>query len=450
MTKLFGTDGIRGKANEYPITPELALTLGKAIAKSFGATGNNSRRAVVGKDTRLSGYMLESAITAGMLSMGMDVLALGPLPTPAVAQQTKSLCADCGIMITASHNPAQDNGIKLFSGDGFKLSGTQTQEIEDMILSGELSSSHIVNHMIGKARRINDAGGRYTEFAKCSIRNISLRGMKIVLDCANGAAYSLAPVIFRELGAELIVTGVEPDGANINAGCGALHIKHLSELVRRHNAHVGIALDGDADRVIFCDADGREVNGDRVIGMLALDYRQRGRLATNEVVVTSMSNLGLHQAMREADIGVVTTDVGDHNVIEAMREGGHNIGGEQSGHIIFMDYVTTGDGIISALHILKLMKNSNKTLAELADFMHDFPQQMQSLAVREKVPLEQMKLLQATMHECSLALKDQGRYVIRYSGTENKIRVLVEARDAAITALWSTKFHSALQQEGLL
>ncbi len=447
MTKLFGTDGIRGKANTYPITPELALLVGKAVAKHFSADGSKRCRAVLGKDTRLSGYMLENAISAGLLSMGMDVLEVGPMPTPAVAHLTRSLCADCGIMITASHNPADDNGIKLFAADGFKLSGVETDHIEQLIADAALSSSHIANRMIGKAKRIEDARGRYIEFAKSSVRNHSLKGLKIVLDCANGAAYSIAPTIFRELGAEVIPFGIAPDGNNINAGCGATHIEKMCELVKLHRADVGIAVDGDADRVIFCDANGCEVNGDRIIGMVALDYLSRGKLAGNSVVVTKMSNLGFFRAMEEHGIKIVTTDVGDHNVIEAMREGHFNVGGEQSGHVIFMDYVTTGDGIITALHVLKLMKQRERSLAELADFMSVYPQKMVNLPVREKLPLETLARLQEANAACKVVLGNSGRTMIRYSGTENKLRILVEAPSETLVDEWLEKLTSAAKSE---
>ncbi len=443
MQKLFGTDGIRGKANSYPITPELALLVGKAVAKSFSAAGYGSCRAVLGKDTRLSGYMLESAVTAGLLSMGMDVLAVGPMPTPAVAHLTKSLCACCGIMITASHNPSDDNGIKIFSADGFKLSNEMTDRIEQLIADEELSSAHIANDMIGKARRIDDARGRYIEFAKSSIRNCSLRGLKIVLDCANGAAYSLAPSIFRELGAEVIDTAVSPNGININDHCGATVPEHISSLVKQHGADVGIALDGDADRVIFCDSDGEVVDGDRIIGMVALDYRERGKLANGAVVVTSMSNLGLVRAMNANGIKVVTTDVGDHHVIEAMREGGYNIGGEQSGHVIFMDYVTTGDGIITALHVLELMKRRGRALRELAAFMEVFPQRMVNVPALEKRPLETLARLQAELACCRKALGVSGRSIVRYSGTENKLRILVEAETGVMVSEWIERLSTA-------
>jgi phosphoglucosamine mutase len=437
MKKLFGTDGIRGKANSYPITAELALQLGKATAHVFGASGKGEIKAVLGKDTRLSGYMLENAIVSGMLSMGMDVLEVGPMPTPAVAHLTKSFGAACGIMITASHNPSEDNGIKIFGGDGFKLPDNVELDIESHILSGELNSDHISNNMIGKAFRIDDARGRYIEFAKSSIKNHSLRGLKIVLDCANGAGYSIAPLIFKELGAEVIETAITPNGRNINEKCGATYSSHASELVRKHNADLSISLDGDADRVIFCDADGNEVNGDRIIGMVALDYKERNKLNDNTVVVTSMSNLGLLKAMERNGIRVLQTGVGDRYVIEKMREGDYNVGGEQSGHIIFMDYATTGDGIITALHVLELMMRKNKSLRELADFMTVFPQKIESLMVRKKVPIDQVSALKEAITECENELEGRGRTIVRYSGTENKIRVLVEAEQQQDVDKWT-------------
>ncbi|WP_294481310.1 phosphoglucosamine mutase [uncultured Victivallis sp.] len=446
MKKLFGTDGIRGRANSYPITPELALLVGKATAKVLGGASGH-QRVVLGKDTRISGYMLENAITSGLLSMGMDVLAVGPMPTPAVAHLTKSMGAVCGIMITASHNPACDNGIKIFAEDGFKLPDAVELEIEKEILGGKLAEDGVPGEAIGKAFRIEDARGRYIEFAKGSIRNLSLRGLKLVLDCANGAAYSIAPPIFRELGAEVIETAVKPNGLNINDGCGALHPENMGELVRKYGADAGIALDGDADRVIFCDANGNEVNGDRIIGMLALSFQREKKLASDTVVVTSMSNLGLSRAMKQAGIRVEVTDVGDRYVIERMRAGGFNVGGEQSGHIIFMDYATTGDGIISALHVLKLMKESGKPLAELAGFMTVFPQKLHSFAVARKTPLEELSLLPAEIEACRAALGESGRTIVRYSGTENKIRILVEAEQSSDVQHWIERLSAAAKQE---
>lgn len=404
-------------------------------------------RVIVGKDTRLSGYMLETALTSGLLSMGMDVLLVGPLPTPAVAHLIRSMGAGCGIMLTASHNLAADNGIKIFDARGFKLADEVELEIEAHILSGDLDSAHISGSAIGKAWRIEDARGRYIEFAKSSIRNRTLQGLKIVLDCANGAAYSIAPPIFRELGAEVIETAVKPDGTNINADCGALHPEHIGRLVREHGADAGIALDGDADRVIFCDAAGNEVNGDRIIGMIALDYKKRGMLSRDTVVVTSMSNLGLHQALRANGIAVEVTDVGDRYVIERMRSGAYNIGGEQSGHIIFSDYATTGDGIITALHVLKLMVESGQTLAELAAFMTVFPQQIRSLPVARKLPLGELPELSELMAVAGRELGDSGRVIVRYSGTENKIRILVEAADAAAVQGWCERLGAAAVRE---
>lgn len=427
MRKLFGTDGIRGKANTYPITPEMALFIGKATAAHLGGNQyDKHRRVIVGKDTRLSGYMLESAITSGILSVGVDVLAVGPMPTPAVAHLTKSMGAVCGVMITASHNPASDNGIKIFGSDGFKLPDTVENEIERRIEQSDFGKP-LASDRIGKAFRIDDARGRYIEFTKSSIKNCSLAGMKIVVDCANGACYSIAPLVLRELGADVVEIGVQPNGYNINLKCGALYPDAMCRMVRECGADAGIALDGDADRVIFCDENGQIVNGDQIIGMLALDYKLRGKLAGDTVVVTGMSNLGLHKAMKDAGINVEVTDVGDRYVIERMKEGNFNVGGEQSGHIIFMDYATTGDGLISALHVLKYMKHFEKKLSELASFMQVFPQEIISLPVTEKRPLEELSLLPQTIRKCVEDLGSSGRVIVRYSGTENKIRLLVEA-----------------------
>lgn len=447
MRKLFGTDGIRGKANVYPITPEIALQVGKAIAYVFGARGHGSARAVVGKDTRLSGYMIETALTSGLVSMGMDVLAIGPLPTPAIAHLTKSMGAACGIMITASHNPADDNGIKIFGADGFKLADKIEADIEKHILGGEINSEHINTGLLGKAYRIDDAAGRYIEFAKSSIKNHSLHGLKIVLDCANGAAYKIAPFIFSELGVEIIKIGTEPDGYNINQECGATHTEQMSKMIKKHKADLGIALDGDADRVIFCDAKGKVVNGDRVIAMCALDYKERGRLVENTVVTTTMTNLGFHKAMQNAGINITVTDVGDRYVIEQMREHGFNIGGEQSGHIIFMDYVTTGDGIITALHVLKTMLDKKQTLAQLAECMEEFPQLLTNINVKKKIPVKDCAPLAKIVKECDYALGKRGRVIVRYSGTEKKIRILVEASDKKDVKDWSERIAEVVKKE---
>lgn len=439
MGKLFGTDGIRGKANTYPITPEVALQLGKAIAHVFGASGHGSAKAILGKDTRLSGYMIETALTSGLVSMGMDVLSVGPMPTPAIAHLTKSMCAACGIMITASHNPSDDNGIKVFDADGFKLPDPMEEDIEHHMMGGEIKSAHISTSLLGKAYRIDDAMGRYIAFAKASVKNCSLKGLKIVLDCAHGAGYKIAPLIFDELGAEVVKTGVSPDGFNINEDCGATHTERLSALVREHGADIGVALDGDADRVIFCDESGAVVNGDRIIGICALDYKERGLLRNDTVVVTSMSNLGLSKAMGEAGIKTEFTDVGDRYVIDRMREKEFNIGGEQSGHIIFMDHVTTGDGIITALHLLNHMLEKQLPLSVLADFMTEFPQKLTNIPVSAKPPISELPELEEIIAECDKALRPTGRIIVRYSGTENKLRILVESENAGLVDEWTAK-----------
>lgn len=447
MEQLFGTDGIRGQANCYPITAEVALQVGKAIGHVYRSTGHGSRRAVIGKDTRLSGYMLETALTSGLVSMGMDVLLVGPVPTPAVAHLARSMAADVGLMLTASHNPFDDNGIKIFGGDGFKISDEVENEITRHVCSGELTSDHIRSDQLGKAYRIEDARGRYIEFAKGTIKNQDLAGMKLVLDCANGAAYFMAPLIFKELGAQVTKIFVEPDGYNINNGCGALHPETVAKMVVEKQADVGIAFDGDADRVIFCDNRGAIVDGDRILAMCAIDFKSRRLLANDTLVVTTMSNVGLHEAMRRHDIRVDVTDVGDRQVIEYMRRTGMNVGGEKSGHVIFMDYATTGDGIITALQVLKLMKQQKVSLRDLADCMEEYPQKLVSLRVREKRPLDTLPTLVRVMDECTRALGGSGRMVVRYSGTENKIRLLVEARAEDTVDHWIGKLTAAVKAD---
>lgn len=446
-SRLFGTDGIRGQANVYPIVPEVALQLGKAIATVFEASGQGRRRAIIGKDTRLSGYMLETALTSGLVSMGMDVFLVGPVPTPAIAHLTRSIGADVGIMLTASHNPYDDNGIKIFDAGGFKLADALEQKIEDHIVGGGLSSEHIRSDRIGKAHRIDDARGRYIEYAKGSIREYHLDELKIVLDCANGAAYDIAPPIFSELGAEVVETGVTPDGYNINHQCGALHPDHVGRLVQSHGADIGIALDGDADRVIFCDADGHAVDGDCILGMAAIDHKERGVLKDDTLVVTCMSNMGLQASMKNRGVRVVTTDVGDRQVIECMRSHGFTLGGEQCGHLIFMDYATTGDGILAALQVLKLMKQKGASLAELAACMERYPQTQVNLQVKEKRPLDKLVAFQQAIYECEKALGSQGRTLVRYSGTENTLRILVESPDAKATGHWARALATAAQRD---
>ncbi len=448
MKKLFGTDGIRGQANRYPVNAELALRLGKALGKRLKAHGYGSGRAVIGKDTRLSGYMLETAITSGLVSAGCDVFLVGPVPTPAVAHLTRSLAADVGIMLTASHNPFDDNGIKIFSPLGYKLEDEEEAEMTRLILDTELNTDDIRSDQLGKAYRLDDARGRYIEFAKSTINNEKLSGFKIVLDCANGAAYDMGPWIFRELGATVIKTGVSPDGLNINANCGAMHPEVVAKLVRENGADIGIALDGDADRVIFADANGAIVDGDRVLAACAIAFKDRGLLANNTLVATSMSNLGLHDAMRKHGIKVEVTDVGDRYVIDAMRKGGYSLGGEKSGHLIFHSHATTGDGIISALQVMRIMKQEGKTLAQLANCMAEYPQKLVSIKVKEKKPVHEVPVLMAAIKACEDDLKDTGRVIVRYSGTEAKIRLLVEASESAAVDSWIAKLTQAVA-EGL-
>ena len=447
MGALFGTDGIRGKANRYPITPEVALQVGKAVGKTFRERRGPTSRVLIGKDTRLSGYMLETALTSGLVSMGADVLLVGPVPTPAVAHLTRSMGTSAGIMLTASHNPHEDNGIKIFGGDGYKLSDELEEQIEQLVLDGGSLEGSGSEAGIGKAFRLEDARGRYIEFAKSMIGSRDLAGLRIVLDCANGAAYSVGPLIFRELGAEVIEIGVSPNGTNINDECGALHIERVSDLVRTYRADVGIALDGDADRVIFCDSSGAKVDGDRILGMCALDLKRERRLAQDTLVVTSMSNLGLVDAMKRAGIAVEVTDVGDRQVIECMRRRKLNLGGEKSGHVIFGDYATTGDGVLSALQVLSLMKRSDSDLAGLCGFMEEYPQQLESFAVRAKPPLEELGKLSALTAQAEKEMAADGRVVIRYSGTENKMRILVECRDGRRTERWCRQLVQAAAEE---
>ena len=445
--ELFGTDGIRGQANVYPIVPEVALQLGKAIASVFDTGGVRRDRALIGKDTRLSGYMLETALTSGLVSAGMNVFLVGPVPTPAVAHLTRSMNATVGIMLTASHNPFDDNGIKIFDSEGFKLPDRVETRIEKLLVGGTLENDHIRSDRLGKARRFEDARGRYIEYAKSTIENQSLSGLKIVLDCANGASYLIGPWIFSELGVEVIETAVEPDGFNINNNSGALHPKTISGLVQENGADVGIAFDGDADRVVFCDSEGAVVDGDRILAMCALDYKQQGCLSHDTLVVTNLSNLGLHEAMKASGVEVATTGVGDRHVIEKMRSNHYNLGGEKSGHIIFMDHGTTGDGIISALQVLKLMKETGKPLSELSACMEEYPQKLISLNVREKRPLEEVPRLSEAAAECRAALGDHGRVLIRYSGTEKKIWLLVEAREEGHVQRWTDELGAVIRQE---
>jgi phosphoglucosamine mutase len=377
----------------------------------------------------------------------MDVYLVGPMPTPAVAHLTKSMGAAAGIMITASHNPYEDNGMKIFGPDGYKLSDDIESLIERHIMGDEPEAAPLPPAQIGKAHRIDDARGRYIEFAKHTADNISLHGLKIVVDCGNGAAYFIGPLIFKELGAEVITVSNEPDGLNINEGCGALHPEAAGALVRKHNADIGISFDGDADRVIFTDATGQVVSGDRILGLCAIGLKEQGKLKHDTLVATVMSNLGLIEAMKQQGIRVEITAVGDRSVIECMRKNGYSFGGENSGHLIFGDHVTTGDGILSALQVLRMMIGRKATLAQLANVMHEYPTQLANMTVPSKPPLDSLPKLQKLMNEATAEFGENGRHLIRYSGTENKIRVLVEHRELDEVRSWVARFSTAIHEE---
>jgi phosphoglucosamine mutase len=426
---LFGTDGVRGVANVYPMTAEVALQLGRALAYVI-KYGPGRHRIVVGKDTRLSGYLLEYAITAGICSMGVDVLLLGPLPTPGIAFITSSMRADAGVVISASHNPYQDNGIKFFSGDGFKLPDEIEAHIENLLTDPTMEGARPTATDIGQAFRIDDAQGRYISFLKNTFpKELELDGLKIVLDCAHGATYRVAPVVFSELGADIIPIGVRPNGKNINRMCGATFPQPMAALVKRHRADLGIAFDGDGDRCIMVDHTGRVVNGDHILGICALDMLSREKLPKKTVVGTVMTNLGLEVALRGVGLKLVRAPVGDRYVLEEMKRGGFILGGEQSGHLVFLNHSTTGDGILTALRLLAVMVRENKSLAELAGFMEDYPQVLINLMVKEKKDLKSLPQARQAMREAEQRLGPQGRLLVRYSGTEPKLRLMAEGED---------------------
>jgi len=426
MRKLFGTDGVRGVANLEPMTSETAMQLGRAAAHLFMRRAGR-HQIVIGKDTRVSGYMLESALTSGICSMGVDVLLVGPMPTPAVAFLARSLRADAGVMISASHNPYQDNGIKFFSNEGLKLPDEMEARIEELIVSNEIAHLRPTADAIGKAFRIDDAEGRYIEFVKRSLpKDLDFQGIKLVVDCANGAAYKVAPTVLRELGAKVDVIGNKPDGMNINAQCGAVHPEALRHAVLEHGAHIGIALDGDADRALFVCEQGKIVDGDHIMAALGLDLHRSGQLAKNTVVGTVMSNFGLELALNQAGLSLVRTAVGDRYLLERMLADGYNFGGEQSGHFIFLDHNTTGDGLISALQVLSLMKRTDKPLSELAKAMTAVPQVLLNVKVAKKPKLDSVPDLQKAIKDSESRLNGCGRVLVRYSGTEPVLRIMVE------------------------
>ncbi len=446
--RLFGTDGIRGVANVEPMTADTTLRLGRAIAHIFKKEPRR-HRILIGKDTRLSGYIFEYALTAGICSMGVDVLLAGPIPTPAIAFLTSSMRADAGVVISASHNPYQDNGIKLFSSDGFKLPDELELEIEGFVLDEdgkpELRPSA---DEVGKAYRIDDAVGRYVVFVKNTFpKELTLDGLKIVVDCANGATYRAAPEAFYELGAEVVSLGVSPNGVNINKGCGSLHPEGLKEEVLRQNAHIGIAFDGDGDRCILVDEKGNIVNGDHILAICATAMIKEGTLKDNTVVATVMSNTGLDEAVERAGGRVVRTQVGDRYVVEEMLRGGYNLGGEQSGHIVFFEHTTTGDGIITAMQILSIMIKEGKPLSELASIMTHYPQVLVNVRVREKRPLDDIPSVRQTLRDIENSLDGRGRVFVRYSGTEPVARVTVEGEKEDVIKALAQQLADVIKKE---
>ncbi len=427
MRKLFGTDGIRGVANVFPMTTDLAMKVGLSTAYIFKRE-HRRPKIIIGKDTRLSGYMIENAITSGICSMGVDVLLVGPLPTPAIAYITSSMRADAGIVISASHNPYEYNGIKIFGNDGFKLPDETESYMEELILSGEIERlPKPPASEIGRARRIDDAQGRYIVYLKNTFpRDLTMEGLKIVIDCAHGAAYRAAPTVFEELGAEVILTGDRPNGKNINKDCGALYPEHMAAVTRDQGANAGIALDGDADRVILADEKGEILDGDQVMAICAKHYIEHNTLKDKTVVATIMSNLGFEVALRRMGGHLIRTPVGDRYVVEQMRQNGYNLGGEQSGHMIFLDHGTTGDGILSALQVLAVMLRDGRPMSELKKIMDHYPQKLVNVPVGVKKPMDQVPEIVKLRQSLEQRLGEEGRMVIRPSGTEPVIRVMVE------------------------
>ena len=445
--RYFGTDGIRGQANVYPMTAEVALRVGLAAGKLFMSKDDRRHLVVIGKDTRLSGYMLEPALVAGFASMGMDVRTFGPLPTPGVAMMTRSMRADLGVMISASHNDYADNGIKLFGPDGFKLSDDTEKRIEELMENG-LQDHLAPSDSLGRVKRIDEAPARYIEIAKSAFpRSRSLKGLRIAIDCANGAGYKVAPTTLYELGAEVFRVGVDPNGTNINAECGSTHPSTLQEAVKTYRCDVGIALDGDADRVLICDEKGQIVDGDQIMCMIAKDWADKGLLAGGGIVATVMSNLGLERALLAEGLTLERTKVGDRYVVEKMRAGGFNLGGEQSGHIVLLKHATTGDGLIAALQVLAVMVQTGRPMSALAKQFEKVPQKLKNVRYNGGKPLDD-KQVKAAIADGESQLKGTGRVLVRPSGTEKLIRVMAEVDDAALVAKVVDEIAEAVKAAG--
>ena len=442
---LFGTDGMRGVANLEPMTGGTVMRLGMAIAARLRQPDRHTRIAI-GKDTRLSGYMFESALAAGIVSMGADVWLTGPLPTPGIAFITSSMRCDAGVVISASHNPFEDNGIKVFARDGYKLPDQVEAEIEALMMGTELDGMRAAPSDVGYNRKLEDSRGRYIVYCKSTFPSeLTLDGLRIVVDGANGAAYRVGPAVFEELGAKVFAIHTKPDGKNINAKAGALHPQTMCETVKNHDAHIGIAFDGDADRLIICDEHGNVVDGDAVMALCATRMIKEQRLVKDTLVATVMSNLGLERAMRSAGGKVVRTQVGDRYVVEEMRKHGYNLGGEQSGHLVFLDHATTGDGIIAALRVLAIMVKESRPLSELAQVMTRTPQVLVNVAVEKKVPIDQLPTVAKMIKDVEKQLGDDGRVLVRYSGTESKVRVMIEGLDEIRIKAWADEIAAQMQ-----
>lgn len=452
LYKIFGTDGVRGRANKLPMVPEIAMSLGRAAGKILRNDGSRKARVVIGKDTRLSCYVFENALIAGLCSMGIDTLMVGPLPTPGVAFITRAYRADAGIVISASHNPFYDNGIKFFDSEGFKLPDSWENEIENLVFKNDFQEYLPEDHDLGKNTKIIDADGRYIEFVKGTFpRGQSLKNLNIILDCANGAGYRVAPLVFRELDAKVLSYGVHPDGLNINKDCGSLHPGAVQKAIIENKADVGICLDGDADRVVMVDENAQIIDGDTILAICARDMHKRKLLKNNRVVGTVMSNLGFVKAMENLGIEVIKSQVGDRYVIQDMLQHEANLGGEQSGHVIFLDYNTTGDGLVCALQVLRIMIESDAKLSDLASFVRRFPQTLINVKVHSKPPIESLENVRKAIEKVEQTLGSSGRILVRYSGTEMSCRVMVEGTKQKQVIQLAQEVASTIEEEiGLL